>query len=67
MDTRRKVRNCSLPPEANSTRSEKTGPPFWGSRRLWAWLKYRDNLWINQKKVRRLMKENRLMATQKVL
>ena len=41
----------------------KADHPFWGYRRVWAWLKYRENLLINQKRVRRVMKENGLMAT----
>ena len=41
----------------------KVDHPFWGYRRVWAWLKYRENLLINQKRVRRVMKENGLMAT----
>lgn len=40
--------------------------PFWGYRRVWAWLRYRENVVINQKRVRRIMKENGLMATQKI-
>jgi len=41
----------------------KADHPFWGYRGVWAWLKYRENLLINQKRVRRVMKENGLMAT----
>ena len=44
----------------------KTDHPFWGYRRVWAWLRYRENLGINQKRVRRIMKENGLMAIQTV-
>ncbi len=44
----------------------KTDHPFWGYRRVWAWLRYREGILINQKRVRRLMKENALMATQTV-
>jgi transposase InsO family protein len=36
--------------------------PFWGYRRIWAWLRYREKIVINQKKIRRLMKENSLMV-----
>ncbi|MBP9014939.1 MAG: transposase [Candidatus Atribacteria bacterium] len=35
--------------------------PFWGYRRLTAWLKYREKLIINKKRVRRIMKEENLM------
>jgi hypothetical protein len=38
--------------------------PFWGYRRVWAWLRHREGIVVNQKKVRRLMKEHKLMATQ---
>lgn len=47
-------------------RDLKTGHPFWGYRRVWAWLRYREDMIINQKRVRRLMKENGLMAIQTV-
>jgi len=42
----------------------KTEHPFWGYRRVWAYLRYREGILINQKKVRRLMKENALMVSQ---
>jgi putative transposase len=42
----------------------KEGHPFWGYRRVRAWLRYRDKIWINEKRVRRVMKENELMASQ---
>ena len=32
--------------------------PSWGYRRIWAWLRVRDKLSINKKKVHRLLKEN---------
>jgi transposase InsO family protein len=35
--------------------------PFWGSRRIWAWLVYREGLRINKKRVSRLMKEAGLL------
>ena len=35
--------------------------PFWGYRRLTAWLKYREKLIINEKRVRRIIKEENLM------
>jgi putative transposase len=40
--------------------------PFWGYRRVWAWLRHREGEKVNQKRVRRVMKENALMATQTV-
>lgn len=38
--------------------------PFWGYRRVWAYLRYREGIQINQKKIRQLMKENALMVSQ---
>jgi len=40
----------------------KAAHPFWGYRRLRAWLVHRDGILINEKKVRRIMKENGLVA-----
>jgi len=40
--------------------------PFWGYRRVWAWLRHREGIKINQKRVRRMMKEQGLMASQRV-
>ena len=40
----------------------KTAHPFWGYRRIRAWLVHREGILINEKKVRRLMKENGLVA-----
>lgn len=34
--------------------------PFWGYRRVWAYLRYVDGLIVNKKRVYRLMKENNL-------
>jgi transposase InsO family protein len=31
--------------------------PFWGYRRVWAWLRYRDGMPVNKKRVYRLMRE----------
>jgi len=42
----------------------KSDHPFWGYRRVWAWLRHREKLLVNQKKVRRIMKAHGLMATQ---
>lgn len=42
----------------------KTEHPFWGYRRIWAWLRHREKILVNQKRVRRLMKENGLMMSQ---
>lgn len=31
--------------------------PFWGYRRVWAWLRYREGLRVNKRRVYRLMRE----------
>ena len=36
--------------------------PFWGYRRCWAWLRFRLGYEVNQKRIYRLMKMNRLMC-----
>jgi len=36
----------------------KADHPFWGYRRVWAYLKYRQNVQINRKCVYRVMKEH---------
>jgi len=41
----------------------KTYHPFWGHRRIWAYLKYRQGLTVNRKRIYRLMKENNLLVT----
>lgn len=40
----------------------KAEHPFWGYRRLWAHLKYIDNLEINKKRVLRLLKKHDLLV-----
>jgi len=44
----------------------KTKHPFWGYRRVRAWLVHRDKIRVNEKRVRRVMKANDLMATQTI-
>jgi len=44
----------------------KVGHPFWGYRRVRAWLVHREGIWVNEKRIRRVMKENGLMANQTV-
>ncbi len=39
--------------------------PFWGYRRIWAWLRYREKQQINQKRVYRVMKERGLLCPKK--
>jgi len=36
--------------------------PFWGYRRVWAYLKYRMNVAVNKKRVYRIMKEQNLLV-----
>jgi putative transposase len=36
--------------------------PFWGYRRVWAYLRYREGLDINKKRIYRLMKESNLLV-----
>jgi len=38
----------------------KAEHPFWGYRRVWAYLRYIDELIVNKKRVYRLMRENNL-------
>ncbi len=44
----------------------KAEHPFWGYRRVTAWLKLRGHLKVNHKSIHRLMKEGLLLATQTV-
>ena len=37
--------------------------PFWGYRRVWAYLRFREGLAINKKRIYRLMKENKLLVS----
>jgi putative transposase len=39
---------------------------FWGYRRVWAWLRFRLDVVVNQKRVRRLMKEHGLMVPRNI-
>jgi transposase InsO family protein len=41
-------------------KSIKADHPFWGYRRVWAYLRYIDGLIVNKKRIYRLMRENRL-------
>jgi putative transposase len=36
--------------------------PFWGYRRMTAWLRYREGLTVNRKRIQRLMRENGLLV-----
>jgi transposase InsO family protein len=44
----------------------KSDHPFWGYRRVRAWLVHREKIQVNEKRIRRIMKEHGLMATQTV-
>jgi transposase InsO family protein len=37
--------------------------PFWGYRRIWAYLRYREGFKVNKKKIYRLMKEEKLLVS----
>jgi len=41
----------------------KTDHPLWGYRRIWSYLKYRQGIAVNKKRVYRLMKEQNLIVT----
>jgi transposase InsO family protein len=41
----------------------KTDHPLWGYRRVWSYLKYRQGLPVNKKRIQRLMKEGNLLVT----
>ena len=41
----------------------KTDHPLWGYRRIWSYLKYRQGILVNKKRVYRLMKEQDLIVT----
>jgi transposase InsO family protein len=40
----------------------KADHPFWGYRRIWAYLNFRQNLHVNKKRVYRIMKEYNLLV-----
>ena len=41
----------------------KIDHPLWGYRRIWSYLKYRQGLLVNKKRIYRLMKEHNLIVT----
>jgi len=43
--------------------SIKSEHPFWGYRRIWAYIKYRLNQKVNKKRIYRIMKEHNLLVT----
>jgi len=44
----------------------KVDHPLWGYRRIWSYLKYRQGIPVNHKRVYRLMKEHNLLVTPQV-
>jgi len=42
----------------------RLGYPFWGYRRMTAWLRYRESLAVNRKRIHRLMREKELFVKQ---
>lgn len=42
--------------------SSKADHPFWGYRRVWAYIKYRLNIPVNKKRIYRIMKEQHLLV-----
>jgi transposase InsO family protein len=49
-------------PLVERIRSIKSDHPFWGYRRMWAYLRYIDSLVVNKKRVYRLMREHNLIV-----
>lgn len=54
------ARNKSLLAEIKNI---KTDHPLWGYRRIWSYLKYRQGMTVNRKRIYRLMKEQNLIVT----
>ena len=44
----------------------KAEHPFWGYRRLWAYLRYRQGQVVGKNRVYRIMKENALLVTKQL-
>ena len=49
----------------NNIKDLKANHPFWGYRRCWAYLYYRQDMQVNKKRIYRLMKENSLLVSKK--
>ena len=47
-------------PTLERIRRIKEDHPFWGYRRVWAWLRYKERVLVNKKRVLRLMQEHSL-------
>jgi putative transposase len=52
-------RDESLLPRIQALKAEH---PFWGSRRIWAYLRFREQLPVNKKRIWRLMREHPLLV-----
>lgn len=59
---KKKLRDAKV---LNEMEEIKLQHPFWGYRRVWAWLFYRESICVNRKRVYRIMKENGLLVSQK--
>ncbi len=57
------IKDCEL---VSRIKEIKTEHPFWGYRRVSAWLKHREGIKVNRKRIHRLMKEHGLLATQTI-
>ena len=47
----------------NRIKDIKAEHPLWGIRRVWSYLKFREGVTVNKKRIYRLMKENNLLVT----
>jgi len=68
-----KPRECEKPKKIRNApqlllkiRAIKAEHPFWGYRRITAWLRHREGVFVNHKTVRKIMKDNGLLASQTV-
>lgn len=64
---KRLVRRHSVSSSANQAlleqiRQLKAEHPYWGYRRIGAYLKYHEKIPVNRKRIHRLMKQNRLLV-----
>jgi transposase InsO family protein len=56
---KRQLQNQPILDRINNLKAQH---PFWGYRRIWAYLRYRQGLDINKKRIYRLMKESNLLV-----
>jgi putative transposase len=56
---KRQLQNHPILERINNLKAQH---PFWGYRRIWAYLRYREGLDINKKRIYRLMKESSLLV-----